>query len=102
MWDVGKDYVSELSWSGVMDPCNTTSDFSSLKKCWGLSFICESEIQQISEKKPSSIFLTSIKLSFDLWPLNQFTIFEEKPGKIEEKHCKCPSEEESIHFEEIL
>ena len=44
-------------------------------------------------KKPTSIFLTKIKLSFDLWPLIQFTIFEEEPFKIEEKSCKCPLEE---------
>ena len=48
------------------------------------------------------IFLISIKLLFELWPLIQFTIFEEKPCKIEEKPCKYPSEEESIHFEEII
>ena len=39
------------------------------------------------------IKLLSIKFLFDLWPLIQCTIFDEKP-------CKCPSEEESIHFEE--
>ena len=53
-------------------------------------------------KKPTSIYLTNIKLLFDLWPLIQFAIFEEKPFKIEEKSCKCPSEEESIHFEEAF
>ena len=40
------------------------------------------------------IFLTSIKLVFDIWPLIQITIFEEEP-------CKCHSEEESIHFKEV-
>ena len=34
-----------------------------------------------------------------MWPLIQFTIFEEEPCKIEEKPCKCQSEAESIHFE---
>ena len=38
----------------------------------------------------------SIKLLFDLWPLIQFTIFEEEICQIEEEPCKCPSEEESI------
>ena len=52
-------------------------------------------------KKPTSIFLTNIKLLFDLWPLIQFTIFEEEPCQIEEESCKCPAEEESIHFEEV-
>ena len=46
--------------------------------------------------------LTSTKLLFDLGPLIQFTIFEENPCKIEEKPCKCSSEEESIHFEEMF
>ena len=48
------------------------------------------------------IFVMSIKLLFDLWPLIQFTIFEEEPCQIEEEPCKCPSEEESIHFEEVF
>ena len=48
------------------------------------------------------IFMMSIKLLFDLWPLIQFTIFEEEPCQIEEEPCTCPSEEESIHFEEVF
>ena len=52
-------------------------------------------------KKPTSIFLTRIKLLFDICPLIQFAIFEEEPCQIEEEPCKCPSEEESIHFEEV-
>ena len=46
------------------------------------------------QKKPTSIFLTSSKLLINLWPLVRFTIFEEKPYEIEEKHCKCSLEEE--------
>ena len=53
-------------------------------------------------KKPTYIFLRNIKLLFDIWPLIQFTIFEEEAFKIEEKSCKCPSVEESIHFEEVF
>ena len=48
------------------------------------------------------MYLTSIKLLFDLWPFIRFTIFEEKPCEIEEKPCKYPLEEESIHFEEVF
>ena len=40
--------------------------------------------------------MMSIKL------LIQFTIFDEEPCQIEEEPCKCPSEEESIHFEEVF
>ena len=36
----------------------------------------------------------SLKLLFDLWPLIQFTIFEEEPCQIEEESCKCPAEED--------
>ena len=43
----------------------------------------------------------SIKLLFGLWPLIQFTIFEEEPCQIEEESGKCPAEEKSIHFEEV-
>ena len=46
--------------------------------------------------------MMSIKLLFDLWPLIQFTIFEEEPCQLEEEPCKCPSEEESIHFEKVF
>ena len=46
--------------------------------------------------------MMSIKLLFDLWPLIQFTIFEAEPCQIEEEPCKCPSEEESIHFEDFF
>ena len=62
-----------------------------------------SEIRNITtkHKNPTSIFLTSIKVLLDLWPLIPFTIYEEEPCKIEEKPCKCPSEEESIHFKEV-
>ena len=48
------------------------------------------------------MYLTSIKFLFDLWPFIRFTIFEEKPCEIEEKPCKCPLEEEPIHFEEVF
>ena len=41
------------------------------------------------------IFLTSIKLLFDLWPLIWLTMFEWKS-------TKCPSDKVSIHFKEIF
>ena len=41
------------------------------------------------------VFLTSTKILFDLFPLIQFIVFEEKS-------LMCPSEEVSIHFEEMF
>ena len=45
-----------------------------------------------------AIFPWSFKLLFDLLTLIQFTIFEKEPCIFENETCRCPSEEEYIHF----